>query len=72
MSADPAFRCPVCRARQPLNQTCRRCQADLSLVVRSHRRLNYLIAQRDEARANGNREREETITEEIRWLLPAR
>lgn len=35
MSDESAFRCPVCRAVQTLRETCRRCQADLRLVMRS-------------------------------------
>lgn len=72
MSNEPDFRCPVCRAKQPLQETCRRCKADLSLVVRVHRRVEYLSAQREEARASGNREREEILTAELEWLAPTR
>ena len=43
------FRCPACRARQPLQNRCRRCQADLSLVVLAHQRLNYLLTVLDQA-----------------------
>lgn len=38
----PDFRCPVCRARQELSETCRRCQADLTLAVKIRQRLWYL------------------------------
>jgi hypothetical protein len=38
------FRCPVCRARQELSETCRRCQADLTLAVKIRQRLWYLQA----------------------------
>ena len=31
------LQCPVCRARQPWRDTCRRCQADLSLLTRALR-----------------------------------
>lgn len=33
------FTCPVCGARQALTDTCRRCRADLSLVVGIHSEL---------------------------------
>jgi methylglutaconyl-CoA hydratase len=33
MVDEPTLRCPVCRARQPHQPTCRRCQADLRLLV---------------------------------------
>ena len=36
MSNESVFRCPVCRAKQPLQSQCRRCRADLRLVVRAH------------------------------------
>ena len=72
MSDEPAFRCPVCRANQSLRETCRRCGADLRLIVRSRRRLDYLLSERDKARAAGDREREEQIIRELRWLSPVR
>lgn len=72
MSDDPAFRCPVCRARQTLRETCRRCQADLRLVARAHRRVAYLTAQREQARGNGDRELERIFADELHWLAPAR
>ena len=71
MSNDRDFRCPVCRARQPLQETCRRCKADLSLVVGAHRRVEYLRAEREKARASGNGPREQILTAELRWLAPA-
>lgn len=37
------FRCPACRARQPVQDACRRCQADLTLLAKMHRRIDYLI-----------------------------
>ena len=70
MSDDPEFRCPVCRARQTLRETCRRCQADLRLVARAHRRVAYLRGQREQARMSGDRERERTLAAEVRWLAP--
>ena len=39
------FRCPVCKAKQALSPVCRRCQADLGLVYKARRRLNYLLSQ---------------------------
>ncbi len=37
------FRCPACRARQPVQDACRRCQADLTMLAKIHRRIDYLI-----------------------------
>lgn len=36
------FRCPVCRARQELSRECRRCKADLELVYRIRKRLEFV------------------------------
>jgi hypothetical protein len=71
MSAEPTFRCPVCRASQPLRETCRRCQADLSLVVRAHRRLTHLKGLQAETLASGDGERAQEIKTELRWLAPS-
>jgi hypothetical protein len=70
MSADASFRCPVCRASQTLRETCRRCQADLRLVVGVRRRIDYLVGAREQARDNGDSQRERIVTEELRWLAP--
>ena len=70
MSAEPAFRCPVCRAAQPLQENCRRCQADLRLVVCAQRRLAYVKAQREQALARGDNERESQLAAELQWLAP--
>jgi hypothetical protein len=70
MSAEPPFRCPVCRATQPLSETCRRCQADLRLVMRARLRLAYVKRQRVEAIASGDRVREQIWSRELRWLAP--
>jgi len=70
MSNDRNFRCPVCRARQPLQETCRRCKADLRLVVRARRRVDYLHSKRLKAQAQGDRECEQKLAAELRWLAP--
>lgn len=72
MSAEPAFRCPACRAAQPLRETCRRCQADLCLVVRAHRRLAHVARLEAEALAAGDTLRQQQLAAELRWLAPAR
>lgn len=70
MSNDSAFRCPVCRAAQTMRETCRRCQADLQLVVRAHRRWAYLELARVQARACGDHRHEQVLTAELHWLAP--
>ncbi len=72
MFAEAEFRCPVCRAAQTLRETCRRCQADLSLVVRARRRLDYVKRQQSHSRANGDEQREQRLAAELRWLAPPR
>jgi hypothetical protein len=72
MSNDPPFRCPVCRASQALSETCRRCRADLRLVVRARRRLEYVLRLQAEAVAAGDGEREQLLADELRWLAPGR
>ena len=72
MLNEPDFRCPVCRAAQSLRDTCRRCQADLSLVTRAHRRLLYLKAQQDQMLTGGNQDRRQQLAAELRWLAPSR
>lgn len=39
------FQCPACRARQSLQNECRRCSADLSLLVAAHHRITFLQKQ---------------------------
>lgn len=65
------FRCPVCRAKQPIQPVCRRCQADLRLVVAAHRRVDYLRGEIQGARAEGDRHRAEELTAELECLSPA-
>ena len=44
--------------------TCRRCQADLRLVVRARRRLAYLLVEQEAARASGDHERAQRCFED--------
>jgi len=72
MSDETPFRCPVCRATQTLRETCRRCQADLRLVVRAHHRLAYLKQLHDEAQARGDSDHARRLATELHWLAPNR
>ena len=72
MFDNASFRCPVCRAEQTLRETCRRCQADLRLVIRAHRRLAYLKLAQGQARVDGNRQHEQSLAAELQWLAPGR
>lgn len=71
MSADSSFRCPVCRAAQPLQETCRRCQADLRLVMRARLRLNDVKQKYAAAADRGDRVSAQDALAELRWLSPA-
>lgn len=51
-TVDAGFRCPTCRARQVPSETCRRCQCDLSLLLRidqqcARLRAKCLVSLRD-------------------------
>jgi hypothetical protein len=70
MSSDPLFRCPVCRARQTLADTCRRCEADLRLVARAHRRIAYLLSQQQLAHDEPDAARLQRIGAELIILAP--
>ena len=64
------FRCPVCRARQTLQLECRRCQADLSLVVKARQRAEHLFGALQQARANRDFAAQHQVTKELRLLHP--
>jgi hypothetical protein len=66
-----SFRCPACRARQPLQDECRRCAADLSLVVRAWRRVEFLLAAQALAVRHGDLRRQSDILAELRLLRPS-
>jgi len=70
MSNSPNFHCPVCRAKQTLRATCRRCGADLRLVVGTRRRIEYLLSETEAARARGTHQREASLAAELQWLDP--
>lgn len=72
MSDDSTFRCPVCRASQTLRETCRRCQADLSLIVRAHRRMEYVRRLQADSVAHGDLTQAQRCRAELQWLAPSR
>jgi primosomal protein N' len=65
------FRCPVCRAQQPLQPVCRRCHADLSLVVKAHQHAAQLYVALQQARMDSDSARQHQLTEELRQLRPS-
>ena len=70
VEAESNFRCPVCRAGQPLQNDCRRCQADLSLVVSAHQRVEYLLTLHRTAGLS-DRQRQ-SLQDELKLLSPRR
>jgi hypothetical protein len=72
--------CPVCRAPNDAGPTCRRCRADLSLVVAVEARRAHAIAAAraaagagrwDEARDHARRARELRRSADVEQLLAA-
>ena len=56
------FQCPACRARQSFQSECRRCGADLSLIVAARRRIAFIqeqLKQADEGSPAHNRYKKE-------------
>lgn len=66
---ESSFRCPVCRAGQPLQERCRRCRADLSLVVLARQRVNYLLMSLDGAAGHDASQRQR-FQSELKLLSP--
>lgn len=69
MSDELSLRCPVCRAVQPFNEQCRRCRADLSLVVAARRRLNFVRAQLRIAKEQNEDSKIQKWLDEELWLV---
>lgn len=62
--------CPVCRAKQAPQPSCRRCSADLSLYVKALRSVNAVRTQMDTAVENGNHELASQASRYLKWLSP--
>ncbi len=79
MSSDPSkvlpaesrFQCPACRAKQPLQDACRRCGADLQLLAQAQRRVAWLIQKRQTAIASANLDQAMKYERELRLLKPS-
>ena len=48
------MRCPVCRAENAADATCRRCRADLSLLVTLEQSRHHALAEAARAAATGD------------------
>ncbi len=64
------LRCPACRTRQPWQETCRRCRADLTLYVRALRQHERLLARCREAIERGDRGQALRAAGELVMLRP--
>lgn len=62
--------CPVCRARQQRQPTCRRCDADLSLYVKALRSLDTARQRHREACQSGDRQLRDATQRYLNWLGP--
>ncbi len=66
--AAAAFSCPACRAKQPLQPACRRCQADLSLLVAATQRAIYL--ERELSQDGLTEDHKQRLQRELKLLAP--
>lgn len=69
-SSNADFQCPVCRARQVLTDSCRRCKADLSLLARLRQRAEFLQTEWLRAVSRGDQAQSERIRRELTVLAP--
>ncbi len=64
------FVCPVCRAKQVAKPECRRCNADVSLYLKTLQSLNESRRQLDLARESGNGQLASELLAYLQWLSP--
>lgn len=62
--------CPVCRARQPWQSTCRRCEADLRLYVKALRSLHRAQRQAAADHDSGDESKSQATERYLSWLQP--
>ena len=62
------FACPVCRAKQPEQPECRRCNADLALYVKSLRSLEHSRQQLASANNQGDIQTAAHTSAYLIWL----
>jgi len=66
----PKLRCPACRASQPYQDVCRRCGADLRLLVKIKTHIDDLVRKHEAFRIAGNREAADAIRNTLCRLDP--
>ncbi len=62
------FRCPVCRARQSPQTQCRRCGADLTMLLHALASLHAAQQELEEARSLNDHSREHQQQRYLNWL----
>ena len=67
---DHQLRCPACRAQQPWQAQCRRCRADLQLLVAALRRSRFLVQQLNDDTCDLDGQRRDQYRRELRLLNP--
>lgn len=71
MSTENELACPVCRAKQAYQTECRRCGADLSLLIKTLRSLQATQQHVDQSLLAGDPHVEVALAY-LRWLSPSR
>jgi len=67
-SKEVTIRCPVCRARQTPQATCRRCRADLQLFVQALASRSEAGRRLAEAEQAGDAVAAESLRTYLKWL----
>jgi hypothetical protein len=70
MTSVASLKCPVCKARQELQSTCRRCGADLALYLQALRSVEIARRQYRQARQNGSPQQAAGAISYLTWLKP--
>jgi hypothetical protein len=66
--ADSELRCPVCRAAQTPQPQCRRCGADLALLVHALDAIRDAQQQLEQARRSGDVLQQRRLQQYLDWL----
>ena len=70
MMSAASLKCPVCKARQDLQSTCRRCGADLALYLQALRSVETARRQYHQARQAGSPQQAAHAISYLTWLNP--
>ncbi len=70
MSTENELTCPVCRAKQVYQSACRRCDADLSLLIKALRSLQAAQQHIEQSLLAGEPHIDAALAY-LRWLSPS-